>query len=47
MPPNLRVAMSDSGDLGKLPLEIRNEIYAYLLIEDKAIPIKRTKEKSK
>jgi hypothetical protein len=37
--------MSDSGDLGKLPLEIRNEIYAYLLIEDKAIPIKRTKEK--
>jgi len=33
--------MADAGDLGKLPPEIRKEIYTYLLVEDDVIPIKR------
>lgn len=33
--------MADAGNLGKLPPEIRKEIYAHLLVEDKAIPIRR------
>jgi hypothetical protein len=32
--------MADAGDLGKLPPEIRKEIYTYLLAEDIIIPIK-------
>jgi hypothetical protein len=35
--------MADSGDLGKLPPEIRKEIYSYLLVEDKRIVISRRK----
>ena len=33
--------MADAGDLGKLPPEIRKEIYTYLLVEDDVVPIKR------
>lgn len=33
--------MADAGDLGKLPPEIRKDIYAHLLVEPKAIPVKR------
>ena len=33
--------MADAGDLGKLPPEIRKEIYTYLLVENETIPIKR------
>ena len=38
--------MSDSGDLGKLPPEIRKEIYSYLLIEEKRVVISRYKDKA-
>lgn len=38
--------MADSGDLGKLPPEIRKEIYSYLLIEDKRVVISRYKDRS-
>jgi hypothetical protein len=31
----------DAGDLVKLPLELRNNIYAHLLVGTKKIPIKR------
>jgi hypothetical protein len=34
--------MADAGDLGKLPPEIRKEIYSYLLVEDETIRIKRS-----
>lgn len=33
--------MADAGDLAKLPAEIRKEVYAHLLVEDKTIPIFR------
>lgn len=33
--------MAHTGDLGKLPPEIRKEIYTYLLVESKVIPVKR------
>jgi hypothetical protein len=36
--------MTDAGDLQKLPLEIRKEIYAHLLVEPKKIGMKRYKE---
>jgi hypothetical protein len=36
--------MADSGDLGKLPPEIRKEIYSYLLVEDKRVVISRYNE---
>lgn len=36
--------MADSGDLGRLPPEIRKEIYSYLLVEEKRIVISRFKE---
>lgn len=39
--------MADSGDLGKLPPEIRKEIYSYLLVEEKRIVISRYKEHKK
>jgi hypothetical protein len=32
---------ADMGDLEKLPLELRNNIYAHLIVETKKIPIKR------
>jgi hypothetical protein len=36
--------MADAGDLDKFPLEIRLQIYAHLLVENKKIPIKRIVE---
>jgi hypothetical protein len=36
--------MADAGALEKLPLEIRLQIYAHLLVENKKIPIKRITE---
>ena len=33
--------MANAGDLGKLPPEIRKEIYTYLLVEPNIIAIKR------
>jgi hypothetical protein len=37
--------MADAGDLGKLPAEIRKEIYSYLLVERKKIGILRQQAK--
>jgi hypothetical protein len=36
--------MADPGDLGRLPPEIRKEIYSYLLVEDKRVVISRYNE---
>ena len=39
--------MADAGDLGKLPPELRKEIYSYLLVEGKRVVISRYKEHDK
>jgi hypothetical protein len=33
--------MADAGDLEKLPIELRRQVYAYLLVEHKNIPVSR------
>jgi hypothetical protein len=40
----LHPTMADTGDFEKFPLEVRNEIYAHLLVKTQKIPIKRVRE---